>query len=152
MREDHFVVLAVLLAGFGLSCAGPSAGESEPGPATLWKDMSKQERAAFMKKTVMPRMSADFVAFDAKEFGEMSCATCHGDGAKDKSFKMPNPKLPKLVPTEEGFRKLSADHPDMMKFMGQKVLPDMVALLGVAPYDPKTHQGFGCFACHPMKE
>jgi hypothetical protein len=145
-------VLAALVAALGMSCAGPSAGEADPKPGTAWKDMTKEERAAFMKKTVLPKMKAEFVAVDAKEFGEMNCATCHGDGAKDKSFKMPNPKLPKLVATEEGFKKLSVDHPDMMKFMGQKVVPDMAALLGVAPYDPKTHQGFGCFACHTMKE
>ena len=152
MRMLHTGVLAVLLAAAGLSCAGSSPAGTEPKAGTAWKDMSKEERAAFMKKTVMPGMKTDFVAFDAKEFGEMSCATCHGDGAKDKSFKMPNPKLPKLLATEEGFKKLNAEHPDAMKFMSQKVVPDMAAALGVAPYDPKTHQGLGCFACHTMKQ
>jgi len=152
MSTCQLGVLAVLLAAFGMSCSRPSPAETEPKGVTAWKDMSKEERATFMKKTVLPKMKAEFVLVDAKEFGEMNCATCHGDGVKDKSFKMPNPKLPKLVATEEGFKKLSVDHPDMMKFMGQKVVPDMAALLGVAPYDPKTHQGFGCFACHTMKE
>ena len=152
MKKVQVGVLAVLLAEFVMACSGSSPAEPEAKPGTAWKDMSKEERATFMKKTVMPRMKAEFVAFDAKEYGEMNCATCHGDGAKDKSFKMPNPKLPKLVATEEGFKKLSADHPDMMKFMGQKVVPDMAGLLGVAPYNPQTHQGFGCFACHTAKE
>src|SRR6185503_9855496 len=135
-----------------LSCGGSSPKETEPRPGTAWKDMSHEERAGYMKKTVLPKMKAEFAAFDAKEFSEMNCATCHGDGAKDKKFKMPNPKLPKLPATEEGFKKLSQDHPDVMKFMSTKVVPDMASLLGGQPYDPKTHQGFGCFRCHVKKD
>ena len=34
--------------------------------------------------------------------------TCHGDSAKDGSFKMPNPKLLKLPADEAGFKKLTS--------------------------------------------
>ena len=36
----------------------------------------------------------------------------------------------------------------MTKFMMEKVVPEMVSLLGVSKYDPATHKGFGCFGCH----
>ena len=132
--------LPLLSAAFVASCGGASSKEADPKPATAWKDMKHDERAAYMKNTVLPKMKVEFIAFDGK------------DGTKDKSFKMPNPKLPKLPATEEGFKKLSAEHPEAMTFMRTKVVPHMAALVGEAPYDPKTHEGFGCFECHLKKE
>jgi hypothetical protein len=75
--------------------------------------------------------------------------TCHGSGAKDGSFKMPNPELPKLSP-EGGFKKHLDKDPEITKFMMTKVLPNMAELLGTQPYDVKTHLGFGCFGCHSI--
>jgi hypothetical protein len=144
----------LLLLVFGLvPVALAACGRSDsPNPKGPWKDMNHDERLAYMKKTVFPRMKAEFAAFDVKDFGEMNCATCHGDGAKDKTFKMPNPKLPKLPGSEEGFKKLSEEHPDVTRFMMTKVVPLMASFLGEEPYDPKLHRGFGCFRCHPKKE
>jgi hypothetical protein len=144
----------LLLPLFALVCVWPAAcgGSNTATPKAMWKDMNHDERMAYMKKTVFPRMRAEFAAFDPKDFGEMNCATCHGDGAKDKTFKMPNPKLPKLPGSEEGFKKLSEEHPDVTRFMMTKVVPQMAAFLGEEPYDPKTHQGFGCFRCHTKKD
>jgi hypothetical protein len=138
-------------AAFGMSCSD-SVKEKDPAPGTAWKDMKREERLAYMKKTVFPKMKAEFVTFDADTYKDMTCATCHGDGAKDKSFKMPNPKLPHLPTTEAGMKKMRDDCPGVFDFMAKKVAPDMAALLGEAPYDPKTHQGFGCFRCHTKKE
>lgn len=101
-----------------------------------------------MKSTVMPKMKDEFSAFDAKRFGEMNCKTCHGDGAADGSFKMPNAKLPPVPATKEGFEKLMKKKPEICKFMMEKVTPDMAGLLGEPAYDPKTQQGFGCHGCH----
>jgi hypothetical protein len=152
-KNQGALLLAVAYAAtFGLSCGGSPPKEAKSGASTVWKDMKHDERMAYMKKTVFPKMKSEFVAFDAKDFGEMNCATCHGDGAKDKTFKMPNPKLPKLPGTEEGFKKLTEEHPDVTKFMMTKVVPQMASFLGEEPYDPKTHQGFGCFRCHTKKE
>jgi hypothetical protein len=144
MRSLPALLLTVLLA----SCGG---GEQRPAPGTAWKDMTHDERHYYMKETVFPKMKGEFAAFDAKDFAGMKCVTCHGDGAKDHTFKMPNPKLPGLPATEDGFKQLQAKHPEIMKFMMEKVVPDMAVMLGEAPYNPATHQGFGCFRCHPKK-
>ncbi len=110
--------------------------------------MNHDQKLAFMKSTVMPKMKEDFVAFDGKRFADMNCKTCHGDGATDGSFKMPNPKLPFVPSTKEGFDKLTKKKPAMVKFMEEKVEPDMANLLGEPAYDPKTQQGFSCHNCH----
>ena len=99
----------------------------------------------------MPKMHDLFAGFDAAKFGEMKCATCHGAGAADGSFKMPNPGLPKLPMDPRGFKALSASQPKTFEFMAKHVEPTMADLLGVPPFDPKTMKGFGCFDCHTKK-
>ena len=155
-RMTWAVVGSAFLMGCGvgllMSCGGSSkSDEDKPVPKAPWKDQTHDERLVYMKKVVFPKMKPEFVAFDAKDFGDMTCVTCHGPGAKDKSFKMPNPKLPKLPATEDGFNKLKEKHPEAVKFMMEKVVPDMAALLGESPYSPQTHLGFGCFRCHPKE-
>lgn len=99
-----------------------------------------------MKAHVMPRMSKVFQAADAAKYAAFTCKTCHGP-----EFK-PSPKdfLPKLV-IKDGKPTAMADHPEVVKFMAEKVVPEMAATLGKAPYDPKTHQGFGCGGCHAIE-
>ena len=111
--------------------------------------MDHQQRLEHMKNVVMPRMKELFAAVDAKRYGEMKCVTCHGEGAKNQTFKMPNPKLPKLSYTD-GFKKHIDKTPVMTKFMMEKVVPEMAALLGEQPFDPATKKGFGCAECHLM--
>src|SRR5260370_29490764 len=150
----------LLLASASVACGGaqpPAGGPPPPSSAeapvaaargVAWKDMNHAQRMDYMKKVVFPKMKDEFIGYDAKRYSEMNCLTCHGDGAKDGSFKMPNPKLPKLPAEEAGFKKLGEQKPDVMKFMGGKVVPDMAKLLSEEPFNPQTHQGFGCFACH----
>lgn len=147
--------VAALLAA---SCKSEEPAKSEPAKAEApvvagfgFDKMTHEERGRFMKETVLPRMKAAFSAFDAHEFGEMNCRTCHGPGAKDKTFKMPNPKLPKLPTDEAGWAALEKKEPEAMKFMKETVVPQMAALLGEKPYDPATHEGFGCFECHTAR-
>jgi hypothetical protein len=127
--------------------AAPSEEPSADAGPVAWKDMSHGQRAKYMKTVVLPKMKAEFTAFNAKDFGEMNCTTCHGKDAKEKDFKMPNPDLPKLSP-EGNFKKHKAKTPEILKFMLEKVEPGMAALLGEPPFDPKTHEGFSCFDCH----
>ncbi len=146
-RQTLLLFVPSLLA----ACAGESSSERPALPNKAWKDQTHDERMVTMKKLVYPTMKDEFVRFDAKDFNDMTCATCHGPGAKDKTFKMPNPKLPMLPATEAGFEKLKKDHPEVVQFMMTTVVPKMADFLGEQPYNPKTHEGFGCFRCH-LKE
>jgi len=123
---------------------GPAAGAP-----LAWKDMNHDQRLDFMKTTVLPKMKPEFAAYDSKRFGNITCGTCHGDSAKDGTFKMPNPKItPKIPNDKDGFAKIMKDSPDGVKFMSGKVVPMMAQMLGEEPFDMKTGKGFGCRECH----
>jgi hypothetical protein len=129
--------------------AAPAAPEP-PGPGQ-WDTWSKDQKLAYMKSAVMPKMGPMFHDFDAKKYAETKCVLCHGAGAKDKSFKMPNAGLPKLPTTPDGMKKLHETKAEMVEFMSKQVVPTTASLLGKEPYDPKTKKGFGCFGCHTKK-
>lgn len=112
--------------------------------------MSAPERMAFMKKVVLPEMSELFEAGGEEESG-FSCRSCHGSRAAQGDFTMPNPELPKLDPSD-GFADEKKANPAAVKFMMEQVVPKMAELLGEPVYDPKTHEGFGCFECHTKTE
>jgi hypothetical protein len=119
-----------------------------PGASVNWAAMSKEHRKDYMKTVVMPQMKQTFIAFNADRYKSMTCVTCHGDGATDGKFTMPNPKLPKLPNSPEGFQRLMASKPEVMQFMATKVKPQMAQLLGLPEFTPENKNGFGCFACH----
>lgn len=123
--------------------AGPPAQKS-------WADMSHDERLALMKSTVMPKMKDAFQGFDAKDYADFSCKTCHGEGVKKGKFDMPNPKLPKLD-AKAGFKKMKAKHPAAMKFMMETVAPNMASILGLPEWSQSNPTGFGCGNCHTME-
>ena len=74
-----------------------------PDASVHWNKMSKAQHIDYMKKVVIPKMKAAFGTFDAKKFGRFNCMTCHGKGAKDTSFKMPNPRPSETAPRPRGF-------------------------------------------------
>ncbi|HVK75776.1 MAG TPA: hypothetical protein VM734_20740 [Kofleriaceae bacterium] len=111
--------------------------------------MDHRARAKFMGKVVMPSMRALFEEFDAEAFGTMDCKTCHGPGADDHSFEMPNPQLDAL--SGDMIMNPDADHKAITEFMMTKVRPTMAQLIGAPEWSPETPEGLGCFACHPMK-
>lgn len=117
----------------------------------IWKDMTKEQRKEYMTTVVLPKMKDEFIQFSPQAYGDMNCATCHGDGEKNGTFDMPSPNLPKLPADEAGFKGLMDKKPDVMKFMVSKVVPEMAHFVGESPYDPQTKQGFGCFECHTKR-
>lgn len=154
--NPHGLVAAGLLTIAAAACAettasapAPAAAAKPAGAAEVgWAEMNKDQRIDYMKSVVLPRMKQVFSSFNPDRYGKMNCMTCHGDSAADGSFKMPNPKLPKLPNTSDGFKKLAADKPAVMEFMKNEVKPKMAALLGAAEYNPETKSGFGCMECH----
>ncbi len=132
--------------------AAPAPADSAPkessGPTINWAAMSKEQRKDYMKSVVMPQMKETFAGFNADRYRSMTCLTCHGDGVMQGKFTMPNPKLPKLPATPDGFQKLMSEKPAMMQFMATKVKPQMAHLLGMPEFTPQTKTGFGCFQCH----
>jgi hypothetical protein len=131
--------------------AAPAASNGAPGPGD-WDKWSHDQKLEYMKTAVLPKMGGEFHDFDAKKFADPKCSLCHGKGAKDGSFKMPNPDLPKLDITPEGFKTMQAKHAAIAEFMMKHVEEDMAQLIGEPPYDPKTQQGFGCLGCHTKKK
>ncbi len=128
----------------------PGAGTTQPGPGD-WDKWTHEEKLAWMKSNVVSKMHDLFVAVDAPRYGDMSCKTCHGMGATEGTFTMPNEALPKLDPSPAGFATLSKTNPKMFEFMMKQVEPTMASLLGKQPYDEKTKIGFNCFRCHTKK-
>ncbi|HET6401579.1 MAG TPA: hypothetical protein VFH95_09290 [Candidatus Kapabacteria bacterium] len=117
-----------------------------------WDKMSKAERKEYMKKVVLPKMKPIMHTFDTKKFADVKCGTCHGAGARNGQFKMPNPELAKLPNSRAGFEKLMKDKPQWMEFMAKTMKPSMANLLSLKPFDPKTGKGFGCGNCHTTQE
>ena len=151
-------LLAVCIAAAVVGCAettattppggGNAAGKLAGPPEVGWAEMNKDQRIDYMKSVVLPRMKVTFTSFNPDRYGSMNCVTCHGDSAADGSFKMPNPRLPKLPSTPDGFKQLAEEKPAVMEFMKNEVKPKMAALLGVPEWNPDTKSGFGCMECH----
>jgi hypothetical protein len=133
------------------SAAPAEATPTQPAPGE-WDKWTHDQKLAWMKAGVMPKMGALFTAYDAKKYADPKCGLCHGAGAKDGSFKMPNPDLPKLPKTPAEFKTLAAKHPKIFAFMKDQVEPTMAGLLGEQPFDPKTKTGFTCMGCHTQKQ
>jgi hypothetical protein len=163
MHKTHRICVTsfvLLLAACGGSEQTPAQPEPAPAPASAattpepapaetpaWSAMTKEQRLKHMKEVVFPAMKVEFANVDADRYESMTCATCHGDGAKSGTFKMPNPDLPRLDPTNT-FKKHMDKSPEMTKFMMEVVVPKMAEMLGTPAYDPATGKGFGCMACH----
>ena len=178
-RSVIFMAIAGLTAAGALSCASQSAATAAPAepkaaaptpdhqaaaaqpspepivgpPQVAWKDMTKPQRGKYMFMVVMPKMKELFRTFDGKEFAEFGCGTCHGAGAKDRSFTMPNPEIFALPSTPAEFGELMKQKPEWVKFMGEKVKPEMAKLLGLKEFEPQNPQPgtFGCSNCHTSK-
>jgi len=134
----------------GVRTRDPSEIPVAPKP---WEEMSKEEKGRFMGESVLPYMKELFAEYDAEAFGTMNCATCHGPDMQARGFEMPAPSLPPLHPsgTPEQ-RQMVEDHPRMVRFMFNHVVPAMRTMIGEAEYDAETGEGFSCYFCHPHAE
>lgn len=151
----------IVAATVALAACASSKEASQPEPETApaeevavaqktWDQLEGKEKGKFMKEVVLPTMGDLLKEYDAEEFAEVNCKTCHGESAKERHFEMPTPDLPRLDPTDN-FAKEKDHDPAMTKFMMEKFKPRMQELLNEEPYNPETGKGFTCFECH-MKE
>lgn len=134
--------LAVVLAG----TAGCALGK-QTNPVGLekrWDELTTDERSTFMVAVFEPRMHKAFVGFDAERFADFGCPTCHGAGADDGTYAMPNPALPHL--NAKGFyREHRKAHPEISGFMWKGVAKPGAKLLGKT-LGPSAE--FECWSCH----
>lgn len=127
----------------------PAMPEGLHGPSRPWAQMNAHDRAEYMEHQVMPVMQSLFQGFDAQHYAQVRCTTCHGANARQVRFHMPNTLTALPAPGSPAWNAIETDHPRMWHFMRERVVPAMATLLGTTPYNPQTHQGFGCFGCHP---
>lgn len=156
MRRTAITALLLLGCGGGTTAATTettSVGEThvEPTPPERpWSELSYDERRAHMARHVVPVMSELFAGYDAERFADVGCATCHGEGASERRFAMPNPDLLPLYPTGTvGQYQAVERYPEGVRFMYSRVVPAMQTLLGAPEFDAATGEGFTCFSCHP---
>ena len=146
------IITPALFLAAAAAC-GSSSKSSMPPKGLVWKDMNADQRHAYMEKVVMPKAKEVFAAFDPK-YASMDCKTCHGPGAEDGSFEMPNPKIRPLPNTPEAFMALMGKDADVQRFtpfMAAKVEPMMGELLHMTVFDPQTKTGeLSCENCHTL--
>jgi hypothetical protein len=111
-------------------------------------DLTHAQQMEFMARVVVPEMKPRFQAFDAERFSTFGCKTCHGAGADDGSYAMPNPQLPHL--RQRGFfKEHRAAHPDTVRFMWKQVEMPMGKLLGMTAGPAGELE---CGSCHVVDD
>ena len=152
-----FILPCLAFLSVALTCAGGArAADPEPAATTTeakkvdWENMPFDQRKKLMKTAVLPELKKAFQSFDRKKYKTFTCSTCHGDGATDGKFKMPNAKLPKLpAPTDRAaFTAMLEKKPEAVNFMRTVVAPKVAELVGLPEWSPQNQKGFGCYACH----
>lgn len=142
------LVAALAACGSKSSSSSPTTTPGDPVAAVELPDvpfdqLDHDQKIEFMKQKVMPAMEPIFKNHDATKFAEFTCKTCHGEGAAQGEFHMPNDKLPKL-----NFADPSQHKKEDMEWMSKQVKPQMAALLKETEYSPENPEGFGCLHCH----
>lgn len=163
MSSRLFVLL--ILSACGVAPAAPAApvapaaptAAADPVPVTApgpgeWKTWSHERKLAYMKGPFFEQAKAVFTAFEPARYARFNCRTCHGEGADNQTYKMPNRDLAVLVGGKPGFQELADHEPQLLGFMQQQLVPAVAGLLGVPAFDMKTHVGFSCFDCHTRSD
>jgi len=137
-------------SGSDAVAAGSGSGSGSGGETKKWFDnLSRDEKMDFMKKQVVPTMKPMFQKFDAKEFANFGCKTCHGKDPQKSKYKMPSSDIPAL---DFAAIKAGKQKPAMAKWMGEVVKPEMAKLLKESEYTEANPTGFGCLHCHELKK
>jgi len=153
-------VTAVLVLSFVFACILPgirlAAAKAVGPPQVAWKDLTYDQKKAYMKEAVVPAMKPVFQAFDAKKFKVVDCRTCHGKDGPERKFKMPSNDIHPLPNTGAAFEaklKTEPTWPKWTEFMARKVEPAMGKLLAVPVFDPKkpVKGTFSCGNCHKLE-
>ena len=154
-RSPLTLVLLIPLITLAAAGAPLAAGKTVGPPQIAWKDLTYQQKRAYMKDAVLPTMKPIFKAFDAKKFKTVNCQTCHGDDGAERKFKMPSNDIHPLPNTGAAFEaklKTEPTWPKWTEFMAGKVEPAMGKLLDVPTFDPKkpVKGAFSCGNCHKL--
>jgi hypothetical protein len=132
--------------GDGTGSADSGSAVAKPLPDVPFESLDHDQRIQFMKEVVVPTMEPLFKGHDAKKYAEFGCKTCHGPGAEQGKFEMPNDGLPKLFgPSMPKFKK------EDLEWMGKEIKPTMAKLLKEPEYSDENPKGFGCLECHTME-
>ena len=113
-----------------------------------WTTWSHEKKKDYMKATVVLAEKGLWADYDPVRFTNFTCKNCHGSGAVEGTYRMPNPDLPKWPGGPDAFRELKERNPKALFFMQQVVVPVTARLLGVKEFDFASHTGFSCFQCH----
>lgn len=126
------------------------ADDEIPRPPAPWAEMDHAARSGFMANQVVPYMSELFQEYDSEEYASFGCVDCHGAGAAARDFAMPSPDLLALHPSGSPEQQaMVQEHPRMVRFMFNHVVPAMKTMLGAEDYNEETGEGFSCYTCHP---
>jgi hypothetical protein len=140
------MMLSIAMAGCG-SKTNAIKKDLPPAPTVKFDDMTAEQRADFMKTTVVPTMKPLFQKHNADKFKDFGCKTCHGEGASQGEFNMPNEALPAL-----DFQDMAQWKPEDLKWMSTVIKPTMAKLLSQEEYSDTNPKGFGCLECHTQKK
>jgi len=113
-------------------------------PDVPFDNLDHEQRAEFMKQKVVPALEQIFKKHDAQKYAEFGCKTCHGKGADQGHFDLPNMDLPLI-----GMDAMQKFKPEQLEWMVKEVKPTMAKLLGQPEWTPQNPTGFGCGGCHP---
>ena len=143
-----FVLMLVALAACGGKSTPAQTLPTEMAKATLpdvpFAQLDPEQRKQFMEQKVLPALKPIFQNHDAQKFAKFQCETCHGTGAAQGRFDMPNAELPKLTNDMSKFEKRD------IEWMEREVSPTVAKLLQMPEYSKENPKGFSCLACHTM--